>query len=61
MTDKEKVLNIVSDLVLDFVVYDRKNDEDLSSDDLENFIKTGVVTEEEIVDMFRKTLKNIYM
>lgn len=46
----------VQDLVTDFISYDRKEDEELPRDQLEDAVRTGEVTIEEIVDRFRSEL-----
>ena len=47
----------VHDLVMDFLYYDRKEDEDLKVGEIEDAIKNGTVTVDEIVESFRKYLK----
>lgn len=54
---KELILSNVRDLVSDFLYYDRKEDEDLSSEDIGAAIGSGEVTIEELVEAFRKELK----
>ena len=51
---KQLILDKVSDLVSDFLYYDRKEDSVLSIDDLKNAIKTNVITIDKIVEEFRK-------
>ena len=58
MTDKIKAT--VDDLVTDFVYYDRKEDEDLSMDDLNKSVESGETTVREIVDRFESALRNTY-
>lgn len=53
---KNLILGKISDLVSDFLYYNRKNDEELSVEDLENAIKNKEITIDEIVDEFRKKL-----
>jgi hypothetical protein len=53
---RQTILNTVSDLVSNFTYYDRKGDEDLSSDDLEEAVKQGVITVDEIVAQFHGRL-----
>lgn len=53
---KQTILNVVTDLVSDFLYYDRKEDEDLSVEQLENAISSGVITKDEIVNKFRDCL-----
>lgn len=62
---RELVLMVVDDLVSDFAYYDRKEDFELSLDDLENAIGSQIITPEEIIDRFaegiRKTWGNYMM
>jgi hypothetical protein len=51
---KEVILGVVSDLVTDFLYYDRKEDECLPRDAIEKAIHTGVIKPEEVVDAFAK-------
>lgn len=57
---KEIIFNTVEDLVSNFVYYDRKEDEDLSANELTMAIKSGEVTIEEIVSKFEKHLRRNY-
>lgn len=56
MTDKEKVLGMVDDLVNDFMCYDRKDDEDFPRGKIEELIDNGIMKREEIVEQFRSAL-----
>ena len=56
----EEIKNTVEDLVTGFVYYDRKEDEDLSVEDLNKSIDTGETTVKEIVSVFKQALKNTY-
>jgi hypothetical protein len=53
---RQTILNTVGDCAADFCYYDRKEDEDLSRDDLYNAVADGVITVDEIVDAFRDAL-----
>jgi hypothetical protein len=53
---KQVVLDTVADTALRFAVYDRKDDEELSKDELEELVESGVVTLDEIVEAFRQGL-----
>jgi hypothetical protein len=53
---KKKILNAARDAARDFACYDRKEDEDLSADALDEAVRTGAVTIDEIVAAFRKDL-----
>ncbi len=54
---KQQILNTISDLVSDFMCYDRKEDEDLPRGAVEQAVKDGIITVDEIVNEFRKELK----
>ena len=53
---KDKILNTVSDLVTNFVYYDRREDETLNSEQLYQAIRKGVVSIDEITSRFRNEL-----
>lgn len=53
-TRREHILDVVSDLVADFMCYDRKEDEDLPRGAIEEAISAGEITVDEIVAAFRK-------
>lgn len=55
---KQEILNTISDLVTDFLYYDRKEDEDLSVEDLKKAFKDGVITTDECIEHFSMVLKN---
>lgn len=57
---KRLILGHVEDLVVNFVFYDRKEDEELSGKMLEDAIRSGEVTIEEIVAQFEKKLRDEY-
>jgi len=50
------ILATVSDLVTNFLYYDRKGDEDLPLGEIQEAIKKGEITEEEIVKRFQEKL-----
>ena len=52
MTRKEMILATVSDLVTDFLYYDRKGDSCLPVDSIEEAIASAEITADEIVDAF---------
>jgi hypothetical protein len=54
---KASILEAVEDLVLDFLVYDRQEDEDLPEGAIENALDKGDITEEEIVNKFKECLR----
>lgn len=53
---KQIILNVISDLVSDFVYYDRKEDDYLPRDSIENAVLSGQITVDEMVEQFRKSL-----
>jgi hypothetical protein len=55
---KEKIINTVKDLCSDFLYYDRKEDDELSEDDLIQAVEDGTVTIEEMVAEFENELRN---
>lgn len=57
---KQNIIDTVSDLVGSFVYYDRKEDEDLSPEDLASCVKSGEITIDEIVEQFRTELQNAF-
>ena len=56
LSNKELILATVNDLAIDFLYYDRKNDEDLQRGAIQEAVKNGEVTKEEIVKEFVKGL-----
>lgn len=57
---KQNILNTISDLAAKFLYYDRKEDETLSVDLLNEAVKSGIITIDEMVAEFRKQLENCY-
>jgi len=53
MSRRKTIINTVTDLVSDFLYYDRKEDEELSRGDIEAAIRQGDITLDEIVQVFR--------
>ena len=53
---KQLILDTVSDLVSNFMYYDRKEDEDLPKGAIENAIESGTITVDEIVAQFKADL-----
>lgn len=54
---KQTIINTISDLCADFLNYDRKNDDDLSREDLKEAVINGDITIDEMVVEFRKHLE----
>jgi hypothetical protein len=57
MSRKVQILGTIDDLVSKFLYYDRKDDEDLSREELYRAISDGEIIVEEIVKRFEETLK----
>jgi uncharacterized protein YuzB (UPF0349 family) len=58
---KAEILAVtVRDLVAKLVYYDRKEDEELSRDDVDDLIESGTVTVCDIVETFRDELLKVY-
>jgi len=55
---KQQILDTITDLCSNFLYYDRKEDEDLSAEDIKDAVKSGEITIDEMVEEFRKHLKN---
>lgn len=53
---REVIMLTVSDLVADFLWYDRKEDEELPRGEIEDAITAGEVTVDEVVEEFRAKL-----
>jgi len=56
-TMREHIMDTISDAVLDFFVYDRKEDDDLPVGAIEKEIEEGRITLEEIIAYFEKCLR----
>lgn len=54
---KDLIMDTVEDLVIDFLGYDRKVDEDLKLGDIQKAIDEGIITSDEIVSKFRQCLE----
>jgi hypothetical protein len=55
---RDIILGTVSDLVANFLYYDRKGDEDLPRGQIEEAIENKEITADEIVELFKKELEN---
>ena len=55
-TRRQTILSTVTDLVSDFLYYDRKDDEELPRGSIREAVEAGEITEAEIVAHFAKTL-----
>ena len=50
---KQIIKDVISDLVMDFLYYDRKEDEELGINDIQTAIKNGEITKDEIIEEFK--------
>jgi hypothetical protein len=57
-TRRELILGHVEDLVSNFLYYDRKEDEDLPRGSIEEAVKVGEITVDEIVAEFDKWVRH---
>jgi len=53
---KKHIKNTISDLVSNFLYYDRKEDEDLPVGAIEKAVKSGEITKEEIISQFTEEI-----
>ena len=58
-TRKQVVLDTVSDLVGNFLYYQRKEDEDLPVGAIEKMVAAGEITVDEIVAKFRSEIEQV--
>lgn len=56
MNRRKMILGAISDLVSDFLYYDRKEDEDLPRGAIEDAVKNGELTKDEIIEKFKNKL-----
>ncbi|MEA1848985.1 hypothetical protein U9K52_08695 [Chryseobacterium sp. MHB01] len=57
---KEVILNTIDDLCSDFLYYDRKEDEELNMEQLNEAVKKGEITIDEMVEKFRRNLEDTF-
>lgn len=60
ITARQDILDAISDIVSDFVYYDRKDDDSLSSEELRTAVNRGEITIDEMVNEFRRHLENTF-
>lgn len=58
---KKKILNVITDLCSNFLYYDRKEDSELTVEQLNEAVENGVITIDEIVAEFRKHIENTFI
>ena len=56
---KQSILNTVSDCVSDLMYYDRKEDEELPRGAIEQAIKDGIITKDEIIAVFSQGINKV--
>jgi len=55
---RKRILGTVTDLISNFLYYDRKEDEELGVGEIEDAIKRGDITVEEIISLFESELRD---
>ena len=60
MTTKKLIINAISDLCINFLFYDRKEDEELTMDVLNKAVSEGVITIDDMVLEFRTNLEDTF-
>ena len=55
---RKRIFELIKDSVKDLLYYDRKDDENLSRDDMDLALETGVVTVDEMTAVFRNALEH---
>ena len=58
---KQLILDAIEDLCSNFVFYDRKEDEDLSVDKLNDAVDNKIITVDEMVEHFEDCLLNTFV
>jgi hypothetical protein len=56
---KRHALLLIGDLLSNYFYYDRKGDEDLSADEMQELIESGNLTPEELVEAFSKKIPEV--
>jgi hypothetical protein len=56
MPNKQHILGLLDDMVSDLLYYNRKGDDDCPEGAIEQAIKDGVVTIDDMVDKFRELI-----
>lgn len=54
------IINKIEDLCSNFLYYDRKEDEDLSMEQLNEAVQKGEITIDEMVEVFKTNLENTF-
>ena len=59
-TKRTLILLNIADLATNFLYYDRREDDELSFDDIQNSITSGDITIDEMAEAFREALSYVY-
>lgn len=54
---RKLIKETVKDAAIDFMVHDRKEDKELSRDALDNALRSGIMSVDEVVKYFRETIE----
>ena len=60
MTTKKLIINAISDLCINFLFYDRKEDEELTMEVLNRAVREGIITIDDMVLEFRTNLEDTF-
>ena len=61
MERKQLIVNTISDLCMDFLYYDRKEDDELTQNDLIEAVKNKEITIDQMVNVFRIQLESHFV
>jgi hypothetical protein len=56
---REHIIGTIGDMVSDLLYYNRKEDEDLPVGAIEQAVKDGVITVEELVECFKEEIESL--
>ena len=56
---RDKLLSFVSDCLLDFLYYDRKNCEEVSLENVREMSEKGILTPEMLIEKFTKEIEKL--
>lgn len=59
LTRKQHIENAITDCVANLLYYDRKEDQDLPLNAIENAVKAGEISKQEMVDLFARCLGDL--
>lgn len=55
----EHLKDLISDAISDLLYYDRKEDDELRPGEIEQLVKAGHISEDEILECFRRALRGL--